>query len=230
MGHHAAASFSGFPDNPESSIRLPLSFFTQTLGQIDDFNQLRLLLYIFWHAEQQPGQVHYFRWEDLCSDPTLIQMLSDEEGLSVALNSLLTQELVLKADIEWMAETYYFLNTPQGRAAVLAIENGVWHTTQQQHQPAHLPQQTPNIFQLYEENIGVMTPMLAEILKDDEKTYPPEWIREAIQIAVARNVRTWNYVQGILKRWHKEGYKNEQNRRHGSQDPEEYRRSWLKRD
>jgi DnaD/phage-associated family protein len=131
--------------------------------------------------------------------------------------------------MDWMGEVHYFLNTPQGRAAVTAIEQGEWQGDQGDRQPIHLVGDQPNIFKLYEENIGVITPMMAEILKDDEATYPASWIKEAIRIAVARNVRTWKYVQGILKRWQKEGYGNEQDRRYDPQDPERYRQSWLKR-
>ena len=222
-------SFNGFPDDDQSPIRIPAVFFTQVLTHIDDLRQLRLLLYIFWQAEVQQGNVHYFRWEDLTTDPALMQMIGDEDDLKSALEALVELGVIIPAQIDWMAEVYYFINSPQGRAAVSAIENGKWQDLQKGRQPVHLVDETPNIFKLYEENIGVITPMMAEILKDDEATYPAWWIKEAIQIAVARNVRTWNYVQGILKRWHKEGYGNEQNRRDDSQDPDRYRKSWLKR-
>jgi DnaD/phage-associated family protein len=229
MAQHPTPPFNGFPDDDSSLVRLPEVFFTLLLEQIDDLNPLRLLLYLFWHSEQQHGNVHYWRWDDLRADPSLVRMLGNEDGLMLALQGLIALGAVLKAEIEWMAEIYYFLNSPQGRAAVLAIENGEWQDVHQDQQPIHLPEETPNIFQLYEENIGVITPMLAEILKEDEKTYPAAWIKEAIEIAVTRNVRSWKYVQGILKRWHKEGHGNEQNRRDDSQDPERYRKSWLKR-
>jgi DnaD/phage-associated family protein len=230
MSERVSPSFTGFPDDPHGFVPLPVTFFTQVLNQIETIEELRLLLYIFWHAEQQQDQVHYFRREDLFSDSVLLKMVGNEEGLTQALLGLITQGLVIQATIDWMAETYYFLNTSQGRAAAQAIAAGEWKVEQQDRQPIHLPAQAPNIFQLYEENIGVITPMMAEILKEDEKTYPAHWIGEAIKIAVNRNVRTWNYVQAILKRWHKEGYNNEQNRKFDSQDPERYRKSWLKQE
>ena len=63
----------------------------------------------------------------------------------------------------------------------------------------------PNIFTLYEQNIGVLTPMIAEELKDAEKEYSAEWIEEALKIAVEQNARKWSYVQKILGRWQTEG-------------------------
>lgn len=63
----------------------------------------------------------------------------------------------------------------------------------------------PNIFKLYEENIGPLTPMIADTLQDAEKTYAVEWIVEVIAIAVKHNKRNWAYCDVILKRWQTEG-------------------------
>ena len=57
----------------------------------------------------------------------------------------------------------------------------------------------PNIFRLYEENIGPLTPLIAEMLRDAEKTYPADWIEEAFKIAVENNVRRWRYIEAILR-------------------------------
>lgn len=55
------------------------------------------------------------------------------------------------------------------------------------------------IFKMYEQEFGALTPMIAEAIKDAEKTYPADWIPEAMQIAVNSNKRNWKYVEGILK-------------------------------
>lgn len=55
------------------------------------------------------------------------------------------------------------------------------------------------IFQAYEREFGGLTPMIADAILDDCKTYPVEWVREGMQIAVQANKRSWNYVRGILK-------------------------------
>lgn len=64
---------------------------------------------------------------------------------------------------------------------------------------------TDNIYTWYEQNIGIITPLLAEKLKDAEAEYPPDWIREAMEEAVKNNVRRWSYVSAILERWRREG-------------------------
>jgi len=55
------------------------------------------------------------------------------------------------------------------------------------------------ISKLYEQEIGALTPLVADMIRDDCKTYPADWIPEAIEIAVARGVRNWKFVRGILK-------------------------------
>jgi DnaD/phage-associated family protein len=79
----------------------------------------------------------------------------------------------------------------------------------------------PNIFRLYEENIGPLTPLIADSLRDAQQTYPEEWINEAIQIAVGNNVRRWNYIERILSRWQEEG-RDGTDRRNTQEDYKRY--------
>src|SRR5690606_7847034 len=71
--------------------------------------------------------------------------------------------------------------------------------------PVALVVERPNIYTLYEQNIGPLTPLIGDQLREAEKEYPAEWIAQAIQLAVERNARNWRYVLGILKRWETEG-------------------------
>jgi DnaD/phage-associated family protein len=80
-----------------------------------------------------------------------------------------------------------------------------------------------NIYQLYEANIGPLTPMIAETLRDAEDAYPNAWIEEALEIAVAKNVRNWRYIAAILERWQNEGKDERKDR----QDPQEDRRRYI---
>src|SRR3970282_742308 len=63
----------------------------------------------------------------------------------------------------------------------------------------------PNIFTLYEQNIGLLQPLIAEELREAERLYPGEWIGGAFTIAGRRNVRRCRYIQRILERWAQEG-------------------------
>ena len=63
----------------------------------------------------------------------------------------------------------------------------------------------PNIFAQYEDNIGMLTPMVADELREAESHYPMSWIDEAFKEAVTQNKRSWRYVSRILERWDREG-------------------------
>ena len=56
----------------------------------------------------------------------------------------------------------------------------------------------PNCFRLYEQNIGTLTPILAEKLLQAEKDYPAEWLAWAFDVAVTQNKRNWAYVEACL--------------------------------
>ncbi len=63
----------------------------------------------------------------------------------------------------------------------------------------------PDCFKVYEQEIGMLTPMIAEELKDIMKTYPEEWVLDAMKEASRANKRSLRYVNGILKSWQREG-------------------------
>jgi len=220
--------FDGFQSEKHSLVRLPVSFFTELLPVIQTFSQLRLLLYLFWHHEQQDREVPFFMEANLTTDIELLRMTGGEDGLAVALAGLVELGALLKAAPTSHDQPYYFINGPQGQAALEAIHNGNWRESTGAKVAIQLTKEPPNIFKLYEKNIGAITPIMADILKEDEQQYPPDWIEEAIRIAVTRNVRNWKYVQAILERWQKEGRGDEQYRRDDSQDPQSYRESWLR--
>src|SRR5579872_6957231 len=63
----------------------------------------------------------------------------------------------------------------------------------------------PNIFILYEQNIGLLSPLIADELRDAADSYPAEWIETAFREAVLHNKRKWTYIRAILRRWETEG-------------------------
>jgi DnaD/phage-associated family protein len=147
--------------------------------------------------------------------------------LEDALQRAVARGSLLKAELpgENGSQAYYFLNSPRGRTAVDAIARGAWQPSGDPQQPIALDLERPNIYRLYEENIGPLTAMIAENLKDAEKTYPNDWIEEAVRIAVENNVRRWSYIQAILRSWQEEG-RDEQNRGNTQEDRQRYIKGW----
>lgn len=224
--------FSGFPAGKSRLTPLPAVFFRELLPQIDDLAELKIILYAFWFLNQQQEPVRYITFQDFLEDRTLIESLAEDPHaakkiLQAALVGAVKRGALLEAGLpgENERKSFYFLNSPHGRAAVKALEAGTWSPDPSSHASPVLERERPTIFKLYEENIGPLTPMIAEILRDAEQTYPVEWIEEALQIAVENNVRRWRYVEAILISWQEKG-------RHGTdrQDVEKDREYYLKGD
>jgi DnaD/phage-associated family protein len=113
---------------------------------------------------------------------------------------------------------------------VAAIQRGEWRVTDSLKQPIELYPEHPNIFQLYEANIGPLTPLIADALRDAEKTYQADWIEDAFRIAVERNKRNWHYIEAILNRWQEGGRddrKDQQDRFNAEEARRKYR-EWEK--
>jgi len=66
----------------------------------------------------------------------------------------------------------------------------------------------PNVFKVYENEIGMLTQMIGEELEQAEKDYPQGWTEEALMEASKNNKRSWAYAKAILKRWKVEGRNN----------------------
>lgn len=63
------------------------------------------------------------------------------------------------------------------------------------------------IAKLYEENIGMITPGIADRLKWIRDTFPDGWFEAAVQEALEHNARSLAYITSILERWGREGFK-----------------------
>lgn len=59
----------------------------------------------------------------------------------------------------------------------------------------------------YQREIGTMTPFQLSKLEDYLKDIPSEMVVEAIHIASKNNKKSLSYIEAILKRWIKQGYK-----------------------
>ncbi|WP_054520298.1 DnaD domain-containing protein [Thermanaerothrix daxensis] len=208
------ASFAGFPAGKVGMTRIPNPFFTDLLPEIDHLGELKVTLYAFWFLEHLEGTIRYLSYEDFAGDRRLLEGLGEDderarEALREALERAVQRGTFLQVRYKDRERetTLYFLNTPRGRAAVEALQRGEWQPEHLSHPEVALDLERPNIFRLYEQNIGPLTPMLAEALRDAERTYPMAWIEEAIRIAVENNVRRWRYVEAILRaRMEREGY------------------------
>jgi DNA replication protein len=218
-------NFTGFEDNEKHSTRIPDQFFSDLLPCIQNINDLKLILYLLWSAFTQGDYGTAFSVEDILFDEQFIKGLSIKEDevkslIKKSFEELAKANILIKVFDAAGEETCYFINSPRGRAAANLMRSGSLFQSEK-YPKATLDVIKPNIFRLYEENIGPLTPLIADSLRDAQQTYPEEWIKEAIQIAVSNNVRRWNYIDRILSRWQEEG-RNGTNRRDTQEDYKRY--------
>lgn len=221
-----------FPGFPEGKVRLtpiPAQFFTELLPQIDDHRELKVLLYVFWRLDRMESPFRYLKHSDFYEDEGFMGGLEpnpkkSEKTLHDALEKCIHRGTLLATCVELDGSpiNLYFLNSPKGRAAVEAIERGEWKPSGDIQAPLEFSLEESPIYQLYEENIGPLTPLIAEKLKDAEDTYPQQWITEAFQIAVENNIRRWSYINAILSRWQEEGRDERKDRRDTEKDRRRY--------
>ena len=227
-------TFKGFSESEAPPIALPEAFFREILPQIDDLDELRIILYAFWRLDQLEGSIRYLPISAFVQEESFLHSFGKtEEKASRKLEGALAKAvkrgtlLKVRIDSESGHEELIFLNSPKGRAAVQAIEQGHWNPDTHAIDETILQEPLVNIFKLYETNIGPLTPMIAEALGDAEDTYPIEWIEDAIRIAVERNKRSWRYAEAILKRWQRDGRDVKKEKPEDQRDSAENRRRYI---
>jgi DNA replication protein len=224
----AGKGFIGFPDGKLELIPIPSLLFYDLLPQIDHLGELKLTMYAFWVLHQREGVFRYLSHNELKQDQLFMQGLSSlglsaEEALEDALERAVARGTLIQVSGSFSAgpDQLFFLNSAKGRAAILAIQAGEWQPADDH--PVALVPHRPNIYTLYEQNIGPLTPIIAERLRGAEGEYPPHWIEEAIRISVENNVRKWRYIEAILEDWRQRGKDEREDRG----DTEKARRRYV---
>ena len=206
-----AVKYNGFPDRVRS-IPVPAPLFGQLLEQIDDHAELKCLLRVIWLLQQKKGYPRFVTHSEALADRTLATALdSDSDSISNALEACVRRGTLAMAIIgnEVKEERLYALNTGRDRQALARAASDAFVVGHSQTEPIPEPWdpsiERPNIFALYEANIGMLSPMIADELKEAEAFYPMDWIEDAFREAVAHNVRNWRYIARILDNWDVKG-------------------------
>jgi DNA replication protein len=233
-------AFAGFPPGRNPYVPLPEPFFTQILPEIEDVGELKVTLHLFWRLSQKRGIPRCASDRELVADPLLRRMLRrrgdprpHEERLRAALELAFARGTLLRvrARVDGEVVAWYFFNTQRSRRAVerllggetsperlLELEGpvgGLREGDPATRRPLLLEVERPNVFALYEQNVGLLLPMVAEELKDAAERYPADWMEAAFREAVQQNKRSWSYIRAILKRWESEGKGGQAHGAHG---------------
>jgi DNA replication protein len=204
--------FKGFPARMQYTP-VPNIVFSAVLPQIKDLVELKILLHVLALLYTRKGALKTFSLAELLNDPGLavdLDSTADDARTETtrALDGLAAKNILLHIALERSGKRrdYYCLNTEANQAAIEKIRSGETALPESEFTEV-IPLREPpaDIFSLYEQNVGIITPLIAEELKDANIHYPAEWIRDAIKEAVNLNKRNWRYIARILEKWSTEG-------------------------
>ena len=203
--------FSGFPQGTQYTP-IPNPLFGPLLEAIEDSAELKCTLRAMWLLHRKKERPRFVTQGELLSDRVLLVGLgvSPSEAIRRGIAGAVERGtfISLPATLEGNEEELLFLNDQAGQRAVSMLKQGsisLRGLSLRESLPGYSPGKKPNIFSLYEDNIGILTPLLADEMKEAEEEYPWSWIEEAFRIAVGRNKRSWRYVEATLRRWATEG-------------------------
>ncbi len=186
---------------PGSFTFVPETYLSQVMRQVSDVNELKVTLLTFHLLTRSHDYPGYVTHADLVLRAASLLGV-DEVACASGIEAAVARGVFVKAElnVEVGPVTAYLANL---EADIEAIER--LKAKGASAGGAAAISRTSNIFELYEQNIGIITPMMAEELKDAQRTYPAEWIEEAFREAVTGRKQNWKYISRILERWTSEG-------------------------
>jgi DNA replication protein len=217
-------AFAGF--STDTLVGLPPELFSEVIPAITLPSELKVTLQIFYRLSRQRAAPRRISWDELAADRTLRRSLRAvsklrpfeellAEGLAAAVRRGTLLHLALPAD--GRVGNWYLVNTAANRAWAEQVA-----AVQAVLTPAAAQAERPSLVGLYEQNIGLVTPMLVDELREAEERYPQEWIEEAMREAVRANARSWRYVSKVLERWAVNGRQDAPHRAERPIDVEKY--------
>ena len=194
-------------------VSVPAPLLGSLLAQIDDMAELKCTLRAIALLSQKRGYPRFVELRELQSDEHLVRAMSAYgETQPSALIEKALGRAVRRGTLAYVIrgkgnsrQPIFGLNTEFDKMALekAASQAPPWSGTYQE--PPDPAVERPNVFELYEQNIGMLNPMIADALLEAEEMYPEDWIEDAIEEAVVQNKRSWRYISRILERWERDG-------------------------
>jgi len=204
--------YKGFPRKVRY-VPVPAPLLESLLEEIDDLAELKCTLRVIAMLHVKKGHPRFVTLGELQADRTLTRSLGQDgdsasQSIEQGMAKAVRRGTIAVASVEegGTRQQLFTLNTEVNRTTLEKIAEGATQVSPLPvSEPWVEPEDTPNIFALYEQNVGMLSPMIADELREAEELYPVEWISEAIREAVGLNKRSWRYISRILERWEHEG-------------------------
>ena len=192
---------------------VPRSLITDILPAMTDLNELHVVLAMLRLVLEAGDVSAPFEESTFVRDRTLRDALrvvgsgnSADYRIATGLDLAVGRGVLLRfRTIEDQHErVWYTIATPEAKSAIDRMLQGESLPPRSLWEGDSAPRiepERPTVFRLYEQNIGLLSPIIADQLVRAMERYPREWIEDAIGEAVAYNRRNWRYIQRILQNW-----------------------------
>jgi DnaD/phage-associated family protein len=202
----ARAPFAGFVTGGAATT-LPAQLFVELLPAIEDEAELRVTLYALYAIQRQRGQVRAVRVSALAAEAPLqrtLERLGGRPAFEGGLAAAVGRGTLLACDLE-DGDALVLVNNEAGRRSLDRVRSGGLELGGRVARATAPPERPVEAAAAYEQEIGPLTPAVAEALAAATERYPAGWIVDAIRLAALRNARSWRYADAVLRRWEAEG-------------------------
>ena len=195
-------------------VPVPAPLLGSLLERIDDLAELKCTLRVISLLSEKRGYPRFLTLREIQSDETLARAAlgdNDKEKVPDVIEKALGRA-VKRGTLSFVVmgsgqkkQPVFGLNTASDRAALARLADRPAPEEISEYGTVEPPVERPNIFEMYEQNIGLLSPIISDQLREAEAMYHEDWIADAFGEAVTQNKRSWRYISAILERWEREG-------------------------
>ena len=190
----------------EFTISISSEVLEKSIKNLNNINEIKIFLriiHLIYQKQNLNTETFELSFDEISNDPVTLKLL----GPNSLTKDQITKKLKEICDVLIMKD---FINQKIYTNKVTGITKTVFHmgTFEKTNDPVISENNPKNIFELYEDNVGMLNPMIVDELIQAENKFPFNWIVDAVKESVTRNKRNWKYIHTILETWDREGKNN----------------------
>jgi DnaD/phage-associated family protein len=208
--HHESSSDNG----SGATICIPRTYFDDRLAQATTYDELQVLLATIRLLAESANDSGEIEEESIMRDTQLNAVLSttatsqsSTSRIIRALNQAVIRGALLRLSVLTKGRqriVYQLADRDVPISDSAEIDETAFDGDATLPSSLH-DAQAASVYAAYEDNIGMLTPLVADQIRLALELYPASWIHEAIGEAVAYNRRQWRYIQRVLQNWSADG-------------------------
>ena len=190
----------------EFTISISSEVLEKSIKNLNNINEIKIFLriiHLIYQKQNLNTETFELSLDEISNDPVTLKLL----GPNSLTKDQITKKLKEICDVLIMKD---FINQKIYTNKVTGITKTVFHmeTFEKTNDPVISENNPKNIFELYEDNVGMLNPMIVDELIQAENKFPFNWIVDAVKESATRNKRNWKYIHTILETWDREGKNN----------------------